>query len=367
MRKRITWDFLSVELTRKCQLKCKHCFRGKAQNLTLSKDTIDKFLSQTEIIGYLHFTGGEPTLALDEMSYFLDCLYKYRIPLFHLQVITNGYEKSEEFVKIIKDYSNMIRLCYLDAEVDMKYYVTIGVSTDRYHVGYDPKETVEYYKEQLKGYAKVIPMTDGNTPVKKGYGVSLPEAFEEIDKQTLDTRVEILSKDLKPMCPQFKTYNLLHDEQIYVVCEMSLSAKGNVTLYRVCSNNDYRFEDLPNQNICNVNETDSIYDEIIKYNKGKKSCLERIREQKIRDKKRNEDPAYLMKMLMNGVRKMMVLGEDTVKDDLITFMADKKIYDPVEDADKLVDGKYIRIDDIEPEQVENIMKQAEEFDYSEEV
>lgn len=100
--KRITWDFLSVELTRKCQLNCKHCFRGKSQNLTISKETIDKFLSQTEIIGYLHFTGGEPTLAIEEMRYFLDCLYKYRIPLFHLQIITNGYTKSEEFVQVVK-------------------------------------------------------------------------------------------------------------------------------------------------------------------------------------------------------------------------------------------------------------------------
>ena len=60
-----------------------------------------------------------------------------------------------------------------------------------------------------------------------------------------------------------------------------------------------------------------------------------------------------------------------VSDFIITVLrsmgADVEIYDPVEDADKLVDGKYIRIDDIEPEQVEDIMKQAEEFDYSEEV
>lgn len=36
----------------------------------------------------------------------------------------------------------------------MKYYVTIGVSVDRYHVGYDPKDALEYYKKELKVYAK---------------------------------------------------------------------------------------------------------------------------------------------------------------------------------------------------------------------
>lgn len=221
--KKITWDFLSVELTRKCQINCEHCFKGKAQNLTISKEIIDKFLKQTEVIGYLHFTGGEPTLALNEMEYFLDCLYEYRIPLFHLQIITNGYEKSERFVQIVKDYSEMIKLCYLDKKVDMKYYVTIGVSVDRYHVGYDSKDALEYYKKELEGYAKVIPMTDGNIPVKIGNGTNLPEAISEMDKRRLDTRIEILSKDTKPMCPHYKAYKLSHDEQVYVVCEMNLS------------------------------------------------------------------------------------------------------------------------------------------------
>ena len=112
--KKITWDFLSVELTRKCQINCKHCFKGKCQNITISKEVIEKFLKQTEAIGFLHFTGGEPTLALEEMDYFLDLLYEYRIPLFHLQIITNGYEKSEKFVQIVQDYSKMIKLCHLD-------------------------------------------------------------------------------------------------------------------------------------------------------------------------------------------------------------------------------------------------------------
>lgn len=364
--KRITWDFLSVELTRKCQLNCKHCFRGKSQNLTISKETIDKFLSQTEIIGYLHFTGGEPTLAIEEMRYFLDCLYKYRIPLFHLQIITNGYTKSEEFVQVVKDYSDMIRLCYMDAEVDMKYYVTIGVSVDRYHVGYDPKEALEYYKEELQGYAKVIPMTDGNIPFKTGNGTTLLEAIPEIDKQKLDTRIEILSKDFKPMCPQYKTYKLLHDEQVYVVCEMSLSAKGNVTLYRICSNNDYKFEDLANQNVCNVHETDSIYDSIIEYNKGKKSCLEKMREEKIRNKERENDPKYKAKLFRSIWNYAKVVGDSAVTEDIVTLLADKKITDPVEDADQRLDGNLIQISDIEPESIIDIMKDVENFEYGKE-
>lgn len=364
--RRITWDFLSVELTRKCQLECKHCFKGKAQSYTISKETIDKFLSQTEIIGSLHFSGGEPTLALDEMRYFLECLYKYRIPLFKLQIITNGYKKSEEFVQIVKDYSDMIRLCYLDAKNDMKYYVTIGVSMDRYHIGYNPGETLEYYKKELDGYAKVLPMTDGNIPSKVGNATTLPEAIPYTNKEKLDTRIEILSKDFKPMCPQYKTYKLLHNEQVYVVCEMCLSAKGNLTLYRVCSNNEYRFEDLSSQNICNVNKVESIYDSILKYNNGKNSCLDMLRVRRIEQKKKEDDPKFKTDMFFAILNYAKIVGDETFIENIVDFLSDKHISDPEEYLQNQMDEKIVNISNITPEECLSIRNDILKFDYREE-
>lgn len=296
------------------------------------------------------------------MEYFLDCLYEYRIPLFHLQIITNGYEKSERFVQIVKDYSEMIKLCYLDKKVDMKYYVTIGVSVDRYHVGYDSKDALEYYKKELEGYAKVIPMTDGNIPVKIGNGTNLPEAISEMDKQRLDTRIEILSKDTKPMCPHYKAYKLSHDEQVYVVCEMNLSAKGNVTLGKVSSNNEYDFEDLPNQYICNVNDRMSIYDSIVEYNKDKKSCLEMNKEKRIRDREREENPRYKAKMFKNIFNYVRIVGDSVASEDFITFLANKHISEPLESKDKDV----ININDIPLEDIDSIIADVENFEYRKE-
>ena len=37
-------DYLSVEITRKCQLKCAHCMKGEAQNIDMSVEVIDKLL-----------------------------------------------------------------------------------------------------------------------------------------------------------------------------------------------------------------------------------------------------------------------------------------------------------------------------------
>lgn len=358
MRK-ITWDFLSIELTRKCQLNCRHCFRGHSQNLSIAKDSLDLFLKQTEIIGMLHFTGGEPTLAVEEMRYILDKLYEYRIPLFRLQVITNGYVKSEEFVQIVKDYSDMIRICYLEADIDMKYYVTIGVSIDRYYEGYDPNETLKYYKKELKGYAKVIPMTDGNIPVRSGNANSLPEALNQDEKERLDTRVEILTKDIKPMCPNYKTYNIVHDEQVYVVCEMSLTAKGDITLYRICSNSDYDYEDK--NIICNIHNVSSIYDAIIQYNKDKCSCLEKMKKRKIKEEKRKNDPAKLLKDMMQVIRMQSIVG--STYEDMVTFLANKHISDPIEYAENIIDDKIVDVSNLESKDIDGIIKQVQEYNY----
>ena len=170
MRK-ITWDWMSIELTRKCQLKCRHCFRGKAQDKTISLDTLDKWLKHTEIIGMLHFTGGEPTIAIEQMEFIADKLREYGIPLFRLQFVTNGYEKSERLVEVVKKFSEIIKISNMYEEnFKVNNNIVICVSCDRYHKeqNYNPLEAVSFYKEKLKGYAKVSEFYDGNLPSAEG-------------------------------------------------------------------------------------------------------------------------------------------------------------------------------------------------------
>ena len=79
--KRIAIDNLVVEITRKCQLKCAHCLKGDAQNVDMSVDVIDKLLESVVSIGTLLFTGGEPTMNLQGMKYFLDVMKSKGISL----------------------------------------------------------------------------------------------------------------------------------------------------------------------------------------------------------------------------------------------------------------------------------------------
>lgn len=282
--KKITWDAISVELTRKCQLHCEHCYKGKAQNLDISHDTIDNWLAQTEHIGELRFTGGEPTINTEGMRYILDGLYRYRIPLMRLNIITNGYEISDDFVQIIKDYNELISICHLFDKtiLDTKNYIHIAVSNDRYHKGYDIMGAVEKLKSVVQDYATIHTTEQGNLPISCGNAEGLPEASRTHKiLPEYKRRIEVMTKDYTPSCPhaQSGTYKLLHDNQALVICDMSLTAKGDLGRFPLVMW-DYDKEDNSNDIVCNVNNSVCIYDDIIAYNNGKISCCEAQKKEK---------------------------------------------------------------------------------------
>jgi len=369
MRK-ITWDHISIELTRKCQLKCRHCFRGKAENKEISIETLDNFLKNTEIIGMLHFTGGEPTLALDQMEYIVDKLNEYRIPLFKLQLVTNGYEKSERFVEIIKKFNEIIHICHKygrnngEDVPNIASYLVVCVSCDRYHKeqNYDPNEAVKFYKEKLKGYAKVTQFTDGNVPSAMGNAKNLPEAINiQMSSDKIKRQIEYLTKDHKPMCPYGRTYNLVHENQIYCVCEMYMDIFGKIMTYDK-SDREFYMNDKTSDFICNVNTTLDILSDIEKYNIGKMSCLDKM---KITANEQR-DGKFLMKMAQETWKSDMALAMQGYEgsnayDNLVDLLADKHVFDPNEyddrDSSKYLSAAPMDVPFLTDEMIENYKKE----------
>ena len=274
--KKLTIDEIQVELTRECNMKpqCNHCFRGDAQSIRIDKKYIDLLLDQTEIIGSIFFTGGEPLLCLDEMNYLLDQLYTRGIPLFEFNIITNGLIFNDEVVAVIKRYSDMIKLCKelgTKKQVDIENSIIVGVSIDKYHNHLEvAKLNIEKLRSALKGYAQVVKTAGGNLPMKEGRGKVLSNGLlcSNIG-QNQQKRIEILDKTHKPMCPQYQLYKMVKPEQVIVCCGVYLNAKG----YLMPSGlglHDYSVVDDPSNHICHV--TEPIYENIILYNQGKIDC-----------------------------------------------------------------------------------------------
>lgn len=119
-----------IEVTRKCNLQCKHCLRGCAQNKDMSKEIVDKFFKalQSNNVDYISitFTGGEPTLNLPIINYTIEKLKQSDISLNRFYIATNGRANNDmEFIKTCIELYNL---------ADEKEFSMVEVSSDIHHL-----------------------------------------------------------------------------------------------------------------------------------------------------------------------------------------------------------------------------------------
>lgn len=91
---------LSVEITRKCNKKCVHCMQGEAQNLSISKEIIDKLFKDIDDCKTIYFGGGEVLLEIDLIDYFVDKLVNSKWNTTDIQLTTNGTILDDKIVDI---------------------------------------------------------------------------------------------------------------------------------------------------------------------------------------------------------------------------------------------------------------------------
>jgi organic radical activating enzyme len=103
---------LVIEITRKCNLKCKHCLRGPAQNIDFIDliKTINKFIviNQIESIGGLSISGGEPLLNSKGIIDLLKIFINRKIDINGFCLVTNGTMFDPD---ILKPISKIYQIC----------------------------------------------------------------------------------------------------------------------------------------------------------------------------------------------------------------------------------------------------------------
>lgn len=91
-------DNLMIEVTRRCNMSCEHCLRGCSENIDLNTDYIVSLLNQIESINSVTFTGGEPSLNVQAIDYFLEKCKEKDIYIGSFYIATNGFAINENFV-----------------------------------------------------------------------------------------------------------------------------------------------------------------------------------------------------------------------------------------------------------------------------
>jgi MoaA/NifB/PqqE/SkfB family radical SAM enzyme len=123
-------DQLTIELTRRCNLKCAHCLRGAAQKVDIDPNIICKFLKKNQIdyITTLTFTGGEPCLNILAMKTIVNYIIKFDIQINMFYMATNGTIFNPDMLKPLSDIHSLIY--YNDSDAFL-----IEISNDEYHTG----------------------------------------------------------------------------------------------------------------------------------------------------------------------------------------------------------------------------------------
>ena len=124
--KRIILDQAALEITRRCNLKCRHCLRGEAQNKDMDELLIHNFFKQVGSINSLTLTGGEPSLCPHLVKQVVDSCKYHKVEVSNFYVATNGvvHAHYDDFmVQLVRLWC----MC-IDNEIS-----TVHISNDTYH------------------------------------------------------------------------------------------------------------------------------------------------------------------------------------------------------------------------------------------
>jgi MoaA/NifB/PqqE/SkfB family radical SAM enzyme len=145
---KIAVDELIIEVTQKCNLRCNHCMRDNACNLTISNNTINVMLNQISRINRLIITGGESLIELGKINYLLKVAREYNIPIYSWCIVTNGTIRNNYVFKTLGE----LNFYCLDSN-NFRYSskTSVGqlvISDDKFHK--EAREKAEITEREFK-------------------------------------------------------------------------------------------------------------------------------------------------------------------------------------------------------------------------
>lgn len=194
----LKYSKIGIEVTRKCNQKCEgFCMRGDKQNLDINLEFIDKLLNNDfSLIETLFFSGGEPTLNDQAISYTIDKIVERNIPVMSVSLITNGLNYSQVLVDSFEkfnDYANMFVLTELEKRnMSMKakdnfkknffnQWASISFSNDHYHKSLDEEVLKKYYNNSKNIIFSMTGDKKEENLLRSGYS-TIGRSMETVDK-----------------------------------------------------------------------------------------------------------------------------------------------------------------------------------------
>lgn len=128
-----------------CNYNCEHCLRGPSRNNRMTRETLEKFLSQVSCIYEVTFTGGEVTLYLEPIRWFIDICREKDIYVGGFYIVTNGHKYVPELIELCDEM--YYDLCY-DNEIS-----GLAISDDPYHRMFQPDNFKDIHLKYRYSYS----------------------------------------------------------------------------------------------------------------------------------------------------------------------------------------------------------------------
>lgn len=132
-----------IELGRKCNFKCRHCFQGEPQDVAITPEVVNALCDNILWIDELHFSGGEPMLYVDEMRMILKIFKKRRIKVNYLGITTNMSIQSQEFADVYNEWAE-----YITRPDESGLEVSIDPFHLEFITRYQIEKNIAFYREK---------------------------------------------------------------------------------------------------------------------------------------------------------------------------------------------------------------------------
>lgn len=224
-------EYVSIEITRRCNMCCDHCLRGDAEDIDIQEKYIDAFLDKFingANIYSVCITGGEIMLNIPAIRYLLAAVKKKNISVESFYMVTNGKDSSKALDLAMASLEWWSYCTECDGEPD---YAGICISSDEFHedISSTAKEILSglsYYRnDKERSYTTNGLLNEGRAKNLSSSAFKKYEPFENalcIEKESN----ELIS---------------IHEEQLY------LNALGDIV-----AGCDWSYESQQERIICNV-------------------------------------------------------------------------------------------------------------------
>lgn len=148
--KRLNINYLYLEITRRCTLRCAHCMRGDNQGIDISEEVIDNSLKDIVHIHELDLGGGEPLLAPVAIETIINKINEYGIRVDKISFTTNGTVLTPRVIELIGKLQRIaplnVRLSHDKFHLLEIYIKRIADKVENNNailtamLGYDPKD-----------------------------------------------------------------------------------------------------------------------------------------------------------------------------------------------------------------------------------